>query len=80
MIEILSVFPEKPSRRDFLKDFAEVTCEGLDTGVSLERQVILSLDYDFGYSQTTMGGVFGAAVMTHCPEHYYQVEDFMEKY
>lgn len=80
MIEILSVFPEKPDRRDFLMDFANTTCAGLREGVSLEQQVFMSMDYDFGYSQRTMGGIFAAAIMTHCPSYEYQVDEFREKY
>ena len=80
MIKMLSSFPEKPSQRAFLKEFAGVVCDGLDEGVSLEDQVIISMDHDFGYSQMTMGGIFAASIMTHCPEYSYQIDDFREKY
>jgi hypothetical protein len=66
--------------RDFMTDFARVTCEGLDNGLTLEEQVFMSLDYDFGLSQETMGSVFYAAIHTHCPEYMGQVQAFMNKY
>ena len=50
-----------------IDDFADVACDAFDSGVSLEKAILLG--FDSGFDETEVGVLLGYSIVTECPEY-----------